>query len=226
MTEAVNIRPLGDADRRAAANVYVMGLLDEEIRPLMPRHVDRAGSVFAELITPSPNAWVAESHGGEVVGLALCQEPPGVPLRMTDWQIYRRYLPLASTIRAWLVARYLYRVHPKNGSMYLQSLVVAQDWQGRGVGQALVRFVCDRASERGHASVTLNVVDRNKRARRLYEHLGFSMTQTTPTRFYRPLVGWGAVSAMEKCLGRVNPVTTGAHESDHLVGTAHGGKNS
>ena len=200
MSTAVNIRPLLDADRRIAAHIYAVGLLDEEVRPLMPRHVDRAERIFAELIQPGPNSWVAASDDGEVVGVALCQEPPGLSPSMVSWRIYRRHLPLVATARARIVANYLYRVRFAEDAMYLQSLVVAQEWQGQGVGRALVRYVCHEAQARGYATVTLNAVVGNERARRLYEHLGFSKVQTTPTGFYRHLVGWGAVDSMEKGL--------------------------
>jgi ribosomal protein S18 acetylase RimI-like enzyme len=196
----MDIRPLFEADRRAAARVYVTGLLDEEVRPLMPRHPAQAESVFADLIQPNGNSWVAESEDGEVIGLALCQQPVGPPLTMTSWSIYRRHLPCAAALRAKIVANYLYRVELDADTMFLQSLVVSHVWEGRGVGQALVRFVCDEARRRGYVALTLNVVEGNDRARRLYEHLGFLEVRTSPSRLYRPLVGWGAVSYMEKRL--------------------------
>ena len=196
----VEIRTLLEADRRAAARIYVAGLLDEEVRPLMPRHLARAERVFAELIQPGVDSWVAEAEGRDVVGLALCQEPCGPPPSMIDWHIYRRNLPFVAAVRAKFVANYLYRVGLAEDAMYLQSLVVARGWEGRGVGSALVQFVCSVARERGYGSLALNVVDVNRRARRLYEYLGFSEVRSDPAGFYRPLVGWGAVDLMEKKL--------------------------
>lgn len=96
------------------------------------------------------------------------------------------------------MANYLYRVKLAEDAMYLQSLVVAREWQGRGIGGALVRFVCEEAQRRGRATVALNVVDRNEGARRLYERMGFVRVHTTRTRLFRPLVGWAAVDLMEK----------------------------
>jgi len=200
MVTAVNIRPLADADRRIAAHIYAVGFLDEEVRPLMPRHVDRAEGIFAELIQPGPNSWVAASDAGEVVAVALCQEPPWPPPSVVSWSIYRRHLPVVATARARLVAQYLYRVRFTEDALYLQSLVVAPEWQRQGVGHALVRFVCREAQARGYARVTLNAVVGNEPAHRLYEHLGFSKVQTTPAGFYRHLVGWEGVDSMEKRL--------------------------
>jgi len=198
----VHIRPLVDADRRAAARVYVTCLFDEEVRPIMPHHGGRAEAVFTDLIRPSANSWVAESDGGELVGVALCQEPGGLPPSMVSWRILRRHLPLAATIRAWIVCRYLYKVRVGNDAIYLQSLVVEEQWQRRGVGATLVRFVCNEASQRGYRRVTLNVVDRNEGARRLYLRLGFRRVSAARTGLFRPLVGWGAIDSMEKTVVR------------------------
>ena len=180
--------------------MYVVGLGDEEVRPLMPRHMDRAEAIFAGLIQPGANSWVAESGEGRVIGLALCREPPAGASSMESWRTYRQHLPLLAALRARIVANYLYRVRLAEDAVYLQSLVVSQDWQGRGVGSALVDFVCRTARQRGYSRVRLNVVEGNERARLLYDHLGFHKLQTIPTGFYRHLVGWASLDSMEKAL--------------------------
>ena len=45
--------------------------------------------------------------------------------------------------------------------------------KGRGVGAALLRAAEAWALARGHATLTLNVFDGNRRARALYERAGF-----------------------------------------------------
>lgn len=194
---AVSVRPLLDADRREAARLYLGGLLEEEVRPMMPRHLERAEAVLAELITPGSSAWVAECGGGELAGVALCQEPRGGPPSMVNWRALRRHLPVGAAARAWIVSRYLYRVRLASDETYLQSLVVAERWRDRGVGGALLRFVCDEAQQRGYRRVTLNVVDRNAGARRLYLRLGFIRVRTTPTGLFKYVVGFGAMDLME-----------------------------
>jgi GNAT superfamily N-acetyltransferase len=52
-------------------------------------------------------------------------------------------------------------------------LVVTREAEGRGVGAALMRGAEEWARSRGHAKLTLNVFDGNRRARTLYEHFGF-----------------------------------------------------
>jgi GNAT superfamily N-acetyltransferase len=52
-------------------------------------------------------------------------------------------------------------------------LVVAEAAEGTGVGAALLRAAEAWALARGHATLTLNVFDGNRRARALYERAGF-----------------------------------------------------
>jgi ribosomal protein S18 acetylase RimI-like enzyme len=196
----VCIRPLVEADRASAARIYVSELRGEEVWPCLPCHQDRAEAIFAELITPSCWSWIAEAdgHGAELIGVALCQEPPGSHPSMVNWGVLRRNLPLPAAVRAWIVGNYLYRVRLDSDTIYLQSLAVAHQWQRRGVGGALVHFVCDEARQRGYRKVSLNVVDRNRGARRLYHRLGFSRVHTSRTGLFRLLVGFGAMDLMEK----------------------------
>ena len=56
----------------------------------------------------------------------------------------------------------------------VHELQLVSDYQGRGIGTALVRRVIDEAAARG-VPVTLSVVPANQRAQRLYERLGFAV---------------------------------------------------
>jgi ribosomal protein S18 acetylase RimI-like enzyme len=55
----------------------------------------------------------------------------------------------------------------------LHDLTVAPAFRGRGVGRALLERVEAKARQLGCVKVTLEVGDRNDRARDLYERLGF-----------------------------------------------------
>jgi len=52
-------------------------------------------------------------------------------------------------------------------------LVVVEAVEGRGVGAALIGAAEEWARSRGHATLTLNVFEGNRRARALYERSGF-----------------------------------------------------
>ncbi len=52
-------------------------------------------------------------------------------------------------------------------------LAVTEEAEGKGVGASLVRAAEAWALEQGYRSLTLTVFDANRRARAVYEHLGY-----------------------------------------------------
>ena len=59
------------------------------------------------------------------------------------------------------------------GAMQLSQLYVASDWHGRGVAQALMGWAVGEARAAHAPALLLTVWERNDRARRFYEKLGF-----------------------------------------------------
>lgn len=56
---------------------------------------------------------------------------------------------------------------------HVSDLVVAEGAEGRGAGRALMAAAEAWSMSRGHRLLTLNVFDENRRARALYERLGY-----------------------------------------------------
>lgn len=63
-------------------------------------------------------------------------------------------------------------------SSFVKDLVVSPEWQGRGLGAALLATAMEALRQRGASEVGLKVVTGNAGARRLYERMGFA--KTTP----------------------------------------------
>ena len=61
-------------------------------------------------------------------------------------------------------------------TLFLALIEIQPDYQGRGIGAALVREVVTDAHRRGLA-VELNVLKANPRAKQLYERLGFRVAE-------------------------------------------------
>ena len=81
----------------------------------------------------------------------------------------------------------------------IHDLSVLGAWRGRGIGRALVEAVEALARDRGCAKVTLEVQENNRRARGLYESLGFARVVYDPADggalFYaKPLVAPSATA--------------------------------
>jgi len=70
--------------------------------------------------------------------------------------IYRKYLPKL-----------------KNDVLRIDSLAVDENTRGQGIGTALIKKVFEFAKDKGFKEVTLEVVDTNPKAKKLYERMGF-----------------------------------------------------
>ncbi len=73
------------------------------------------------------------------------------------------------------------------GELHLLNLTVAPEWQGRGLGHALLDGVQAAAGERGHALLWLEVRASNQTARTLYQRRGF--VEVGVRRAYYPVAG-------------------------------------
>jgi GNAT superfamily N-acetyltransferase len=67
----------------------------------------------------------------------------------------------------------------------VHDLAVLPQYRGKGVGQALLEAVEERALRKGCCKLTLEVLDDNTRARELYRRFGFEdvVVGGSPTRF-------------------------------------------
>jgi ribosomal protein S18 acetylase RimI-like enzyme len=68
--------------------------------------------------------------------------------------------------------------YPKAGRCHLARLVVAPAFRGRGYGERLIRYLCRSArTDLGLDTYSLYVMQSNEIALRLYERLGFVVTE-------------------------------------------------
>jgi len=88
--------------------------------------------------------------------------------------------------------------HRGEGDVTVGALAVDASMRGQGVGTRLMGAVFDGARERGCRSVSLEVVDTNPGARRLYERLGFVAIGTRRCPYVCRRLGFSAVTMMVK----------------------------
>jgi ribosomal protein S18 acetylase RimI-like enzyme len=67
----------------------------------------------------------------------------------------------------------------KPDSLYIHEVQIVPEFQGNGLGTAVVQNVIEQGARRT-LPVTLSVVPANPRAKRLYERLGFEITAIEP----------------------------------------------
>lgn len=158
----------------------------------------RALAFLRDVIRPE-QAIVAISRHGPLLGLGGFRLPAGPFAGGTPADLRRHYGAAGALWRAAVLGR-LADDGPDDGCFLIDGLCVAPELRGQGVGTALVGALCGEARRRGYGAVRLDVVDTNRRARALYERLGFAVVRETPVGLMRPVFGFRATLTMVRPL--------------------------
>ncbi|MGW4061261.1 GNAT family N-acetyltransferase [Amycolatopsis sp. NPDC004747] len=140
---------------------------DVEIRPPRAAEYAAAGEVTVQ-------AYEADGHLAEDVGYDATLRD--VARRASEAEV------LVAVDGTGAVVGTVTVVHPgssyaeisRPGELEFRMLAVAPSARGRGVGEALIKAVFDRARALGLRKVVLSSLDRMPSAHRLYERLGFT----------------------------------------------------
>lgn len=85
--------------------------------------------------------------------------------------------------------------------LVMDGICVAAEARGQGVGSKLLEAILAEAGQRGLASVRLDVIDKNPRARALYERKGFKARGTTYLGPLKWLFGFDYATEMRRDIG-------------------------
>ena len=176
--------------RRAAAELYWEAFGRKLEHALGPR--DR-GVTLIERRLNLERAVVA-LQDRELLGLAGFHLDGRPLVGVSFGDVFREFGPFPAIWRSVLLA--LLDRKPGADELLMDGIVVREDQRGRGIGTALLRAVVSIAADNDKASVRLDVVDTNPRARALYEREGFVATKTERTPYLRKLMGFGASTEM------------------------------
>jgi ribosomal protein S18 acetylase RimI-like enzyme len=157
-----------EQDRDHVAALYWEAFSDKLGHVLAPDATGRA--FFARILDPA-HALVARDETGAILGVAGLRTDRGgfVGGQLSD--ITPFYGLFGGVWRGVLLLLLLRSVGP--GQLYVDGLFVTAAARGQGVGALLLSAVADEARRRCTGRVTLDVIDRNTRARALYEREGF-----------------------------------------------------
>ena len=192
------LRRLPEALRPAAAELYWSAFAGKLGRILGPR---RKAAAYLEAALVPAHALAAVSVEGRLLGLAGLQTPDGGMSGGTRAALEGVYGRAGGVWRhAALMAL---AADPAPGRLHIDGLCVAEDMRGRGIGGLLLNAACAEAGRRGLGIVRLEVEDRNRRARALYQRAGFVATSRRRLGALRLLCDIRGVQVMER---RVDPV--------------------
>lgn len=186
---ARSIHPAGPAERPAAATALALAFYEDPVtRWIVPEIAEQPFGRYLE----GAQRWFSLVMGGAyrdraqtfvtepVVGAAIWLGP--VDWRTPLWHqlsllprlalLYRRRLGRL----LWLV-RLLEARHPREPHWYLAVLGVQPDWQGRGLGSALLGPVLERCRSE---ALPAYLEASTPRSRACYERLGFQVVEELP----------------------------------------------
>jgi GNAT superfamily N-acetyltransferase len=154
---------------------------DDPVMAFIIPDADRRRAILADMLRPFMAAFVRHDETlvtSDGVGAALWA-PPGVP-PVADHEAEQFGAELEQVLgidapRLFAVDQVMAEHHPHTPCFYLQLVGVDPDWQGHGIGSALMAPVLDRCDRAGVPAYLEATSPDNKR---LYERHGFH-TQTT-----------------------------------------------
>jgi ribosomal protein S18 acetylase RimI-like enzyme len=189
----VEIRPeLPKSSRQEAAMIYYEAF-HQKLAPLV-RTPERAVALLEQAF--DPDYAIVALHRDRCVGIAGLQYR-GHRFIRTRWSAFAQEL---GWVRGALgcVGFHAFDPSPRRNELRIECLAVAPAMRGRGIGTALLSATDDRARAEGLQAVTLEVVDVNPHARRLYERQGFVPVRTVRYPYLRRIVGFSAATVMVK----------------------------
>lgn len=147
------------------------------------------------------NSAIYALHQGRVVGVLGIKWADGRNFMRFRFTILRREFGLWGA--TW---RYLWQTFERtltkipDNTMNVRGIAVHHTMRGRGVGTLLLDALEKRAHEEGFSRLSLEVVDTNPEARRLYERLGFRVIKRESLGWFTKSAGFVAVDFMVKPL--------------------------
>ncbi|MFE3835898.1 GNAT family N-acetyltransferase [Pseudogemmobacter sonorensis] len=162
-------RGFDEGQRAAAARLYWDAFGDKLGVVLGPE--PRALALLQRVLRPD-HCFAFQDDRGRLVGIAGFKSPEGSFAGGRAADMRAVYGPIGAAWRLavlWLLSREV-----DNRRFLVDGIAVAESHRGHGVGTALLDALCDEARGRGYDEIRLEVIDRNSRARALYERKGFT----------------------------------------------------
>jgi ribosomal protein S18 acetylase RimI-like enzyme len=158
---------------------------------------DRALAFFGKVIR-SDLCFAAVDHDGTLVGVAGYRTLSGSFAGGSWADLARVYGRWGGRWRGWLL--WALNREVDNDRFLIDGICVARSQRGKGIGSLLLAALYDEATDRGYASIRLDVIRDNWRARALYERQGFLPTRTEKLGVLRFMFGFAASTTMVRPL--------------------------
>ena len=185
---------LPEAHIPAGVRLYYTGL-EVKLRPAF-------GPIASALaVVPGsihPTRCMTAFSEGRLAGILGIHDQQGSFLEPSYGTMVRHYGQISGAFRTMLLMLLDHKTPP--GDLYLDGIVVDPSLRGQGIGSALITAFEDRARDNGFATVSLEVIDTNPRARSLYERLGYQQVATHTMGPFSRLFGFRTTHRLTKSI--------------------------
>lgn len=168
-----------------AAARLVYAAFREKLMPILGNDASAIAPIESSL---NPRSCLCAVENGELLGVLALRTASAGFLNPSLNDLQARYGFWAGAIKAMQLSLLEHSPEPKE--LYIEAIAVADRARGKGIGTQLVEEAIAFASQQGLERVTLQVVDTNPRALKLYERLGFQVEKRSRAWPYNRLNGW------------------------------------
>lgn len=158
---------------------------------------DRARRFIADTLRPD-HCFTAVAPDGRLLGIAGFKSPEGSFVGGSGEEMRAAYGRIGAMWRSamlWLLSHEV-----DNHRFLVDGIAVTREARGMGIGTALLDALCAEGQARGYASIRLEVIDSNWRARALYEREGFMALRTESLGLLRHVFGFASATTMVRPL--------------------------
>lgn len=131
-----------------------------------------------------------------VLGVVLLSKK-GIPHLTIDAEIRKRI----GFLKGWLLKLYFTITPLKKDELCLQMISVSSKARGKGIGKKMLDYLEAYAKSDGSSQITLDVIDNNLGALKLYEREGYLVTRHINTKIFTRGMGFDGIYIMKKAIG-------------------------
>ena len=168
----------------SAANLFLTAL-GEKFVPILGNEANAIALVESSIVSTS---CLSAEEDGMLFGVLAIQTNKQSFLDPDFKDLRAHYGIVGGIIRAVALTLLQHSTKPKE--IYIEGIAVADFNRGKGVGTKLFNELMIFARSQGFERVTLQVIDTNPRALKLYERLGFTIEKRSKVWPVNRMIGW------------------------------------
>jgi len=167
--------------------------LHQKLKPVFGNK-DSAVSYLINNIDPTKCIFAIDNE--EVIGILGIQDINGSFLTPSFSQMVRKYGFFSSLFRFLLLILMNYDIKPNE--LHLDGIAVSPNKRGQGIGSRLISEFENYAGQRNIQLISLEVINTNPDAKKLYNRLGFKEIKSSSVWPFTKIFGFSSSTLMTK----------------------------